>query len=312
MSMPNHLPLEKRRRIFHLLCEGNGIRSITRLVKCSTNTVSELQKKYCSIVEFINKTHFKGLQFDEIEADEIRTFVYKKDNIRWIFIAMERNSRCVLHFHIGNRDTASAREFLVGLSHKLDSNYNVSTDNLLSYISAVEKNPYGRIDAEVSKINMIRGENPGKVLGRGITNRVERGNGTVRQHVSRLIRKTKCFSKKEEGLRQHLTLFFFYYNFIKINKAHKATPVLVAGISDEAYWEDKIIEYDMLFSENMANKSSKRSYGVLDPGSKKVLSISEGEKGAFMDELAAISGFQKTDRKRGTYNKAGKVIKMIS
>ncbi len=309
--MGNYLSVEKRKRIFHLLCEGNGIRSIMRLVGCTGNTILQLRKRYCAIIEFINKQYFTQLEIDEIEADEIRTYILHKTNLRWIFIAMDRKSRCILHFHIGDRDTESAREFIVGLGRKLKSEFVISTDNLLSYQAAVAKNEYGRKEADIRNAKVLRGENFGFPYGRAITNRMERANGTIRQHVSSLIRKTKCFAKKEEGMRHHLTLFFFYYNFIKISKAVKVPPAVAAGITDEANWEDKILEYDLLFSEKMANKNPK-AYGILDVGSKKISSIGDLEKEMFIDDLAAVPGFEKDSKKRGTYKKAAKVIKMVS
>lgn len=290
--MANYLSIDKRKQIFHLLCEGNGLRAITRLVKCSTCAVSELQKRYCHIIEFLNRKYITGLCIDEIEADELRTFIAKKDNIRWIYVAMDRNSRMVIHFHIGKRDTEDAKIFLVGLSHKLSSVSQVATDCLKSYVSAVERTPYGRIEAAVSSIGLLRSARAGERLGRAITNRIETHNGTIRQHISRLARRTRCFSKKEEGLRQHLTLFFFYYNFIKRHKSLKATPALVAGITDEAFWINKILEYDMLFTETANNTNSKKTYGLVENVPNEVKSIGQSDIDEFRKELIGLDGIK--------------------
>lgn len=297
--MPNYLPPQTRKQIFHLLCEGNGIRSITRLVGCAKASISELQKRFCLIIEFLNRKYITDLSIDEIEADELRTFIKHKDNIRWVYVAMDRKSRMILHFHIGNRDNTDAKIFLTGLSYKLNNISQVSTDCLKSYVSAVAKTPYGRIEAATSSIGLLRSKYYGQKLGRTITNRIETHNGNIRQHVSRLIRRTRCFSKKEEGLRQHLTLFFFYYNFIKIHKTLKTTPAVISGITDEAFWENKIIEYDNLFTETYFNADSK-TYGIVGNGT---TSIGEQEGIEFKNEFK--------DKKRGSYKKNGaKIIKL--
>lgn len=302
--MANYLPVEKRKQIFHLLCEGNGLRSITRIVGCSKSVVSELQKRYCHIIEYLNKKYINRVNCDEIEADEIRTFVKKKGNIRWIYIALDRKSRMIINFHIGKRDTKDAKIFLTQLSYKLSSEAQVSTDCLTSYVSAVAKTPNGRREAATSSIGLLRAKTEHGILPRSITNRIETHNGNVRQHVSRLTRKTRCFSKKEEGLRQHLTLFFFYYNFIKIHKSLRTTPAVVAGLTDEVGWENKILEYDMLFTETtLMNKDNYREYGRVDLPVK-VVSMGEEEIDEFKQGLAGTSLKAKKS--------AAKVIKLVS
>lgn len=43
---------------------------------------------------------------------------------------------------------------------------------------------------------------------------VENFNGILRERVGRLVRKTKCFSKKKSRLICAVTLFEFYWNFV--------------------------------------------------------------------------------------------------
>lgn len=46
----------------------------------------------------------------------------------------------------------------------------------------------------------------------GQTNHVERLNNILRQRMSRLVRKSLSFSKKEYMLNLHFKLFAFHYN----------------------------------------------------------------------------------------------------
>jgi len=46
----------------------------------------------------------------------------------------------------------------------------------------------------------------------GQTNHIERLNNTLRQRISRLVRKTLSFSKRESMLNLHFKLFAYHYN----------------------------------------------------------------------------------------------------
>lgn len=256
LSMANYLSSEKRVKIFHLLCEGNGINSISRITGCSKQTISLLLKRFSSICDYLNRKLITNIEINEIEADELRTFVRIKTNIRWVYVAMDRDSRFIINFHIGNRDTYDAKIFLTELSYRLSSKTNVSTDCLTSYVSAVSKTPYGRIEAATSSIGLLRAVDYQKKLKRSITNRIESHNGNIRQHVSRLIRKTRCFSKCQERLKQHLTLFFFYYNFIKKHQSLSTTPSVSIGVSDTPLSFNAIIDYDNMYTENPGKRGS--------------------------------------------------------
>lgn len=167
--MANYLSIEKRKQIFHLLCEGNGLRSITRLVGCSTCVVSELQRRYSTIIDFLNRRYIHDLKMPEIEADEIRTFVGNKKNIKWVYIALDRESRMVLHFHIGSRDANDAEIFLSGLSDRLSEVSQVSTDCLASYVAAVQRTRTWCDRYSTESIELQSARYFGRVLGRGIT-----------------------------------------------------------------------------------------------------------------------------------------------
>jgi IS1 family transposase len=45
----------------------------------------------------------------EVAADEMASFVQKKANTQWIWIAMDAHTRQVMAFHVGDRRRRSAR-----------------------------------------------------------------------------------------------------------------------------------------------------------------------------------------------------------
>jgi insertion element IS1 protein InsB len=46
----------------------------------------------------------------EAEADEMWSFVHKKANKQWIWIAMDAETRQILAFHMGDRSGASGKQ----------------------------------------------------------------------------------------------------------------------------------------------------------------------------------------------------------
>jgi insertion element IS1 protein InsB len=55
----------------------------------------------------------------EVEADEMASFVQKKANKQWLWIAMDAKTRQVIAFHMGDRSRRSAKQ----LSAKIPEAY---------------------------------------------------------------------------------------------------------------------------------------------------------------------------------------------
>lgn len=67
---------------------------------------------------------------------------------------------------------------------------------------------------------------------------VENLNSILRERVGRLVRKTKCFSKKKNRLRCALSVFQFYWNFISEIK-RGVTPAMLEDCSSQIWtWHD--------------------------------------------------------------------------
>jgi hypothetical protein len=67
---------------------------------------------------------------------------------------------------------------------------------------------------------------------------VENLNSILRERVGRLVRKTKCFSKKKQRLRYALSFFQFYWNFISEIK-RGVTPAMMEDCSAQIWtWHD--------------------------------------------------------------------------
>jgi IS1 transposase len=67
------------------------------------------------------------------------------------------------------------------------------------------------------------------------TSFAERQNLTMRMHMRRFTRLTNGFSKKVEAHANAVALHFMYYNFVRIHKTLRITP-MAAGVADKL-WE---------------------------------------------------------------------------
>ena len=78
---------------------------------------------------------------------------------------------------------------------------------------------------------------------------IERHNLTLRNGISRLIRKTICFSKEKYMLDDHLEIYEAYNNLIRLNEALtirrknkrniRRTPCMAEGITDHRWaWKE--------------------------------------------------------------------------
>nr|QNO57742.1 hypothetical protein GBAFDLPJ_00036 [Methanosarcinales archaeon ANME-1 ERB7] len=70
------------------------------------------------------------------------------------------------------------------------------------------------------------------------TTDIENYNGILRERIGRLVRKTKCFSKRRWRLKCSLQVFQFYWNFMNEFK-RRTSPAMLEGLADHLWtWHD--------------------------------------------------------------------------
>ncbi len=118
-----------------------------------------------------------------------------KDNKQWVWLALDVETREIVGVHIGDRDEQAARK----LWNSLPSIYRQCAVAYTDFWAA-----YGAVFP--SQRHRAVGKETGK------TSYIERFNNTLRQRVSRLVRKTLSFSKSLQNHIGAIWYFIHHYN----------------------------------------------------------------------------------------------------
>ena len=130
-----------------------------------------------------------------LEADEMWSFVGKKREKWWVWVALDADSRQVVGMAVGDRSEATARRLWKSVPRDYRDGATIDTDFWAAYRAVLPG---------------VRHVACGKEQGR--TNHVERFWCTVRQRCSRFVRQTLSFSKCVKNHIGSLWYFIRHYN----------------------------------------------------------------------------------------------------
>lgn len=262
----NKLPLHKRVMILSLLVEGSSMRSISRTVGVSINTVTKLLVEAGEACAAYHDETVRDVKAARVQCDEIWSFTYaKQKNVTdakaapeesgdtWTWTALDADSKLIVGYLVGGRDAEYANAFMDDVAERLANRVQLTTDGHKAYLEAVE----GAFGADVDYAQLVKlyGDAPGKTPERkyspsectGIKKRrvegkpdmahvstsyVERQNLTMRMHMRRFTRLTNAFSKKVENHAHMVALYTVWYNFCRIHKTLRMSPAMAAGVTD--------------------------------------------------------------------------------
>jgi hypothetical protein len=63
----------------------------------------------------------------------------------------------------------------------------------------------------------------------------------MRMQMRRFTRLTNAFSKKLENHYHALSLYFVFYNFVKLHKTIRMSPAMAAGVTDRLWSMEDIV-----------------------------------------------------------------------
>ncbi|MEO1621776.1 MAG: IS1 family transposase [Cyanobacteria bacterium J06632_3] len=173
---------ETKGLIDKLLLEKLPLAGIARVADVSEPWLQEyVNGKYRAVARQAKVSRQKKRRLT-LECDEAWSFVGNKDNKQWIWFAIDRDTREIVGAHVGDRSRAGAKALWRSLPPVYRQCAVCYTDFWEAYQTVIP-----------SKRHRPVGKDSGQ------TNRIERFNCTLRQRVSRLVRKTLSFFKKLIG-----------------------------------------------------------------------------------------------------------------
>ena len=274
MVSMNRLNAEERAQIVRCLVDGCSIRATVRMTGFSKNTISKFLVEIGAACSKYQDENLRNLKLNRLRVDEMWSFVGAKDkNVPeekagefgigsvWTFTAIDAETKLVPCWLVGSRDAGSATAFLQDLESRLANRIQLTTDGHKMYLSAVEdafgagvdyamlvkiygassettqEKRYSPAECTGCKKVEITGKPDSKHIS---TSYVERQNLTMRMSMRRFTRLTNAFSKKVENHIAALSLYFMFYNYVRIHQTLRVTPAMSAGATTKL-WEIKDI-----------------------------------------------------------------------
>lgn len=270
-----YLNVDRTVQSLTLLTEGCSISTVERVVGVHHTTILSLLVQLGGRCERFAEQRIKNVRVKDVQADEMWGFIQKKEGHKWswearnttigdsyTFVAIEKNTKLVLCWHVGRRTARDTAVFIERLrSATADQNFQLTTDGFQPYVEAVDTALSDRVDfAQLIKVyrSSREGEtrySPAEVVSvervcvlgdpdpaRICTSHVERQNLSMRMGIRRLTRLTNAFSKKWENHKAAVALWFCFYNFCRVHKKLRVTPAMEAGLTDHVWGIRELVE----------------------------------------------------------------------
>ena len=178
-----------------LLLERLALAGIARVAGVSESWLQSYVNDTYAAVSKIAVVTPKAKGKLRVQMDELWSFVDNKGNKQWVWLAMDVQTREIIGCYIGDRSRKSARRLWQSLPGVYRQCAKVYTDYWEAYETVIP-----------SKRHCAVGKDS------GLTSYIKRFNNTLRQRVSRLVRRALSFSKKIENHVGAIWTFIHEYN----------------------------------------------------------------------------------------------------
>jgi IS1 family transposase len=285
----NKLDSSKRTQVIGCLIEGCSIRATVRMTGVAKKTVLRLLVEVGEVCADYQDYAFRNLQSKRLQLDEMWSWIYCKDKNRteeiarkcpdagdiWLWVAVDADSKLVPSWRLGQRDLATAKDFVDDLAQRVKGRVQVTTDALRTYVNVIEDAFGSEVDyAQLHKVYRAPLENetrysPAKCIGCDMkavsgnpdfkhvsTSFVERQNWTVRTNMRRYTRLSNGFSRKLENHAAATALNYFAYNFIKIHRTLRTSPAMAAGVTDQLWSVEDLVTLWEAYEQRRAERAA--------------------------------------------------------
>ncbi len=273
------VPLEKAAQTVFLLCEGMGIRAISRFTGLDQETVlNVLELAGRKAAAFLDAT-VRNVKADFVQADELCSFVKTKeantadDDMEhghfFTHLSVCRDSKLIVNFQVSKRSWQDSFDFMRDLQSRMSGRFTLCTDGLPAYCggAGVVKRVFGDTISYATEIKQFyikpasmysfhvpRRTGLGDVvaikrkprignpdLRMTTTCHVERMNLSVRIFNRRFTRCTLGYSKKLDNLKHAVALFVWHFDFARKHSAHGKTPAQAANLTDRQWTFEELL-----------------------------------------------------------------------
>jgi len=264
----NRLTNDARAQVINCLIEGCSIRATVRMTGIAKKTVMRLLVEVGEVCADYQDHVFRNLRCKRLQLDEMWAWIYCKEKNRteeiarehpdagdvWLWVCIDADSKLVPSWMLGQRDLATARDFVNDLAKRVRGRVQVTTDALKTYLNVIEDAFGCEVDyAQLHKVYRAPMENetrysPACCIGCSTkdvtgnpdpkhisTSFVERQNWSVRTSMRRYTRLSNGFSRKLQNHAAATALNYFAYNFIRIHRTLRTSPAMAAGVTDRLW-----------------------------------------------------------------------------
>jgi len=158
-----YTPSEKAVLILQMLVEGVSVRSIERLTGVHRDMILRLLVLAGEGCERLLEERISQVPVKDVECDEIWGWVgcKEKNNVEgdpqrgdaYCFVALERNSKLVITWHLGRRTGRDTVAFTEKINEATKGQFQITTDGFAAYPDAISLSLGTRVDyAQLVKI----------------------------------------------------------------------------------------------------------------------------------------------------------------
>ena len=272
----NVLPREKQIEVIAALCDGLGVRAVSRITGVNRGTVAALALKVGNGCAELHDRMMVGIRTSRLELDELWSYVGKKQarvnrnalnaasvGDQYTFIALSASTRAIVSYLTGKRDSGNTHDFIADLRERVIGSPEISTDGFLPYQNAIRAEFGNRIahgvvnkTYSVTNIGMkeaARRYSPAQVVAveydvvSGVpshisTSYVERSNLTLRMSSNRFARLSNGFSKKMDNHCAAVSLYVAHYNLCRVHESLRSTPAMALGVVDRVWTIAELVD----------------------------------------------------------------------
>jgi IS1 family transposase len=148
----NRLSAQERAQVIGCLIEGCSIRATVRMTGVAKKTVMRVLVEAGEVCADYQDRAFRNLRARRLQLDEMWSWIFCKEKNRteriarknpdagdiWLWTCVDADSKLVPTWRLGQRDVATATDFVSDLAKRVKGRVQITTDALKVYVNVIE------------------------------------------------------------------------------------------------------------------------------------------------------------------------------